>query len=177
MMMSSTVSLVNLASRIVMIVVAAVDTVESVDVVFYWINRFERFSNLSDWSTNWSTDWSTDWSRCQDLIEILWKLVEFSILLSINSDDEGIIFTSCSTLSSVRSVGWLRWFILRRRLLWRQIIVCGLLRFVRGESVRLLLGAPLQSDGLLHRVRIDKFEDTNLLGNDLADLPGGQVWN
>ena len=58
---------------------------------------------------------------------------------------------------------------------WKVAVGGRLWRFVGGQTIRLLLGAPLEGDGLLDGVRVDQLEDTYLLGDDLADLSGGEV--
>ena len=51
MMMGSRVTLVDLASWVVMVVMTGVDAVESIDIVLYGVNWFElRLSHLSDGS-------------------------------------------------------------------------------------------------------------------------------
>ena len=51
MMMGTRVTLVNLASWVVMVVMTSVDAVESIDIVLYGVNWFElRLSHLSDGS-------------------------------------------------------------------------------------------------------------------------------
>ena len=76
-------------------------------------------------------------------------------------------------MRSGRAVGRRRAVLGRR--LRGEVTAAGRLGGLVGRQVRLLLGAPLQGDRLLHWVRVDQLENTDLLGDNFADLPSGEV--
>ena len=121
-----------------------------------------RVTDLSDW--------------CGDyLIEVRWQLVQLRKFVAVHGDDEGILRGAGAAVPPVRgTVGRRARLVLRGRL-GRQVTVAGGRRRRVGGQVGLLLGAPLQGDRLLHRVRVDELQDADLLGDDFADLPGGEV--
>ena len=118
----------------------------------------------------------SDGSR-DDLVEVGRQLVELRELLPfVDADDEGILGGPGSSLSPVgRAVGGRAGRTVLRRGLGRKVAVACWLGGLVGRQVGLLLGAPLQGDRLLHWVGVDQLEDTDLLGDNFADLPGGEV--
>ena len=112
----------------------------------------------------------------KDWVKVLGYLIDLSELLPIYSYDEGVILGSCASCplpSELICEGWR--LIFRPRLWWQVTVASWLWGWICRQVCRLFLSAPLEGDGLLDRMRIDEFENTNLLGDDLADLSCGEM--